>query len=116
MDYIPMKFILLVIFALMIAAGAALYFQPNLISSDILARLPLPEILVFSPRAGQKVDLAFTVSGYAKSLPVPVYITNSKDIEIFSTTINQSKFRPGDQINLVVGPPLSPLTITLTIK
>ena len=121
-----MKLVLLVVIGLVIAAGLTLYFQPNLLGPGVLSQLPLPNLLVFSPRSGQKVDLKFTVSGYSKSPPQPLQIINSQSVELFSSVINDSKFSipvdltakaiPGDQIDLIVGNPSSPLTISLTLR
>ena len=118
-----MKVALLVILGVAIAAFLTFKYQPQYFTR--FPSLPLPNIIVTSPRSGQKVGFSFTVTGFVKSPPVPLIITDSSNREIYSTTVSNSNFtqiidlsssvQPGDKINLTLGSSTDLVSIPLTI-
>ena len=119
-----MKVALLVILGVAIAAFLTFKYQPQYFTR--FPSLPLPNIIVTSPRSGQKVGFSFTVTGFVKSPPVPLIITDSSNREIYSTTVSDSNFtqiidlsssvQPGDTISLTLGSPTDLISIPLTIQ
>src|SRR3989344_1309757 len=106
-----MKVALLVILGVAIAAFLTFKYQPQFFTS---------------PRSGQRIPSLFTVTGFIKSPPAPLIITDSSNREIYSTTVSDSNFtqiidlsssvQPGDTISLTLGSPTDLISIPLTIQ